>query len=171
MKISIYMALSANGVIENPKGVPDWLSQEYMQGFLKICQETKAVIMGKTTYKILAPDYLPLKEDGTTIVLTNDTETQPPNPTVVFTNKKPIEIVSQLEKKGHTEAVIIGGAMTASQFMHAGLVDDVYFIIEPVFFGHGLPLFKDTDFEYKLNLLEVTKLNANSVKLHYAIRK
>jgi len=171
MKISIYMALSANGVIENPKGIPDWLSQEYMQGFMKICQQTKAVIMGKKTYKILAPDFLPLKEDGTTIVLTNDTEALPPNPTVVFTNKKPIEIISQLEKKDHTAGVIIGGSRTASEFMQAGVVDDVYFVVEPIFFGNGLPIFKDAEFEYKLNLLEVLKLNSNTIQLHYAIHK
>ena len=73
MKISIYMAFSANGYISNRKAVPDWLSQEYGKGFMEICQRTKAVIMGRKTYDILAPDNLPLKSDGTTVVLTSNT--------------------------------------------------------------------------------------------------
>jgi len=171
MKISIYIAISANGLISNQRNVPDWLSQEYEQGFLEICQRTKAVIMGNTTYKILAPDYLPLKDNGTTIVLTSDTKQPPPNPTVLFTNQKAAEIFSLLEQKGHTEAVIIGGTLTISEFMNAGLVDDVFLVMEPVFFGNGLPLFKNSEFELKLCLESFTKKNDNTIQLHYSVLK
>ena len=127
--------------------------------------------MGKTTYNILVPDYLPLKEDGTTVVLTSDIQLTPPNPTVVFTNETAIEIVSMLEKKGHTEAVIIGGALTVSKFVNSGLVDDIIFVMEPVLFRNGLPLFKDIESDLKLDLMEVTKLNDNTIRLHYSILK
>jgi len=73
MKISVYLATSVNGMISNSRNVPDWLSQEYGMGLMSICQRTKAVIMGKTTYNILAPDHLPLKDDGSLVVLTHDT--------------------------------------------------------------------------------------------------
>lgn len=171
MKISVYIAISANGLISNQRNVPDWLSQEYSQGFMEICQRTKAVIMGKTTYRILAPDYLPLKDSGTTVVLTSDTQLVPPNPTVLFTNQKAAGIVSSLEQKGHTEAVIIGGTLTISEFMNAGLVDDILLVMEPVFFGNGLPLFKNSEFELKLRLESVAKKNGNTVQIHYSILK
>lgn len=169
MKISIYIASSANGKISNQRNVPDWLSPEYGQGFVSICQKYKAVIMGKTTYNILAPDYLPL-QDGTTVVLTTDKQARSDNPTVVFTKNSAAEIADMLAKKGHTEAVIIGGTQTISEFINAGLVSDIYFVMEPVLFGSGLPLLKDADLELKLNLLEVSKLNDNTVQLHYAIQ-
>lgn len=47
MKISIYIAISANGMISNSRNVPDWLSPEYNQGFASVCQKKKAVIMGR----------------------------------------------------------------------------------------------------------------------------
>jgi dihydrofolate reductase len=172
MKVSIYIATSVNGMISNSRNVPDWLSPEYGQGFASICQKKKAVIMGKTTYNILAPDYLPLQKEGTTVVLTTDEQAKSDNPTVVFTKDKAAEIVEMLAKKGHTEAVIIGGAMTMSEFINAGLVDDIYFVMEPVIFGSGLPLLKDDPaLESKLNLLEVTKLNEHTIQLHYEIKK
>ena len=92
MKVSIYMALSANGLISNQRGVPDWLSPEYGKGFMEICRKTKAVIMGRKTYDILAPDNLPLKSEGTTIVLTSDIKAEPANTTVIFTNRSPENI-------------------------------------------------------------------------------
>ncbi|WP_257669193.1 dihydrofolate reductase family protein [Parapedobacter tibetensis] len=171
MRISIYIAVSANGLISNFRNVPDWLSPEYGQGFMEICQKTKAVIMGKTTYNILAPDYLPLQKEGTIVVLTTDEQAKSDNPTVVFTKSNAPEIAKMLAGKGHDEAVIIGGTMTMSEFINADLVDDIYFVMEPVLFGSGLPLLKNVELEFKLKLLEVTKLNNNSVQLHYEIQK
>jgi len=171
MKISIYMAVSTNGFISNKRNVPDWLSPEYGQGFVSICQKFKAVIMGKTTYNILAPDYLPLQKEGTTVVLTTDRQARSDNPTVVFTKNTAAEIAEMLAQNGHAEAVIIGGASTITEFVNAGLVDDIYLVVEPVLFGSGLPLLKNMELELKLNLLDVSKLNKNTVQMHYEIQK
>lgn len=171
MRISIYIAISANGFISNSRNVPDWLSPEYSQGFVSICQKLKAVIMGKTTYNLLAPDYLPLQKEGITVVLTKDEQAKSANSTVVFTKNKAPEIAEMLAKKGYTKAVIIGGAMTMSEFINARLVDDIYLVMEPVLLGSGLPLLKNMELESRLNLLEVTKINENSIQLHYKIQK
>lgn len=167
MKITVYIASSANGFISGPKGLPDWLSQEYAEGMMKIAREKQAVIMGKTTYNIIAPDYLPLKDGGTTIVLTSDTNAKPGNPTVVFAKPNANEIVPLLEKRGHDEAVIIGGTATITEFLDKGLVQEVILIMEPVLFGKGLPLFRESDAEIKLQLVDVSKLNLNTIRVHY----
>ena len=135
MKISVYLATSVNGMISNSRNVPDWLSQEYGMGFMSICQRTKAVIMGKTTYNILAPDHLPLKDDGSLVVLTHDTSMKSPQANVLFTDKKPREILSLLEARGHTEAVIIGGTATVDAFMNAGVVDELLIYFAPHMLG------------------------------------
>ncbi|WP_169818824.1 dihydrofolate reductase family protein [Niabella ginsenosidivorans] len=169
MKISIYIAAAANGLISNTRNVPDWLSPEYGAGMMAICQNYKAVIMGRVTYDILAPDYLPLTHEGTTVVLTNNEAARSDNSTVVFTKADPAEIVQLLTERGHTHAVIIGGTATISAFVKAGVVDDIYFVMEPVLFGSGLPLLKGVEAEVKLKLLEVKKLNDHTVQLHYEI--
>jgi dihydrofolate reductase len=170
MKIIIYLATSANGLISNSRNVPDWLSPEYGQGFMEINQRTQAVIMGKTTYNILSPDYLPLKE-GSLVVLTHDTNATPSQPNVLFTSDSPQEIVEQLAAKGHTEAVIIGGTQTVNEFLKVGLVNEIMLVVEPVLFGNGLPLVKDVEFEYQLALLDVKKLNNDTIQLHYEVKK
>lgn len=171
MKIIIYLAASANGMISNNRNVPDWLSPEYGQGFMDICQRTQAVIMGKTTYDILSPDYLPLKEGGSLVVLTHDKKATPSQPNVLFTGESPEEIIAQLAGKGHTEAVIIGGTQTVSAFIKAGLVHEIILVVEPVLFGKGLPLLKDVESEYKLSLSDMKRLNDNTVQLHYQIKR
>lgn len=169
MKIIVYLAASANGLISNNRNVPDWLSPEYGDGFMAISQRTQAVIMGKKTYNHLSPDYLPLKE-GSLVVLTHDTKATPSQPNVIFTSDNPEKIVAQLAAKGHREAVIIGGMQTVDAFFKAGLVNELVLVVEPVLFGKGLPLFEDAEAEYKLLLSDVKKLNNNTVQLHYQIK-
>src|SRR5207245_5595773 len=91
MNISVYLASSVNGMISNKANVPNWLSQEYGQGFLAICQRMKAVVMGKTTYEILIHDHLSLNSEGTLIVLTQDSTAKQSQSNVVFTDKQPQE--------------------------------------------------------------------------------
>jgi len=170
MKITVYLAASANGLISNKRNVPDWLSDEYGQGFMTISQQTKAVIMGKTTYNKLAPDYLPLKNEGALVVLTHDTSAQPAQPNVVFTDKSAHDIVAMLESQGYSKAVIIGGTATVSEFMKARLVNELILVVEPVLFGAGLPLMNGLDdFESHMSLHDVKKLNDNTVQLHYRL--
>jgi dihydrofolate reductase len=171
MNLCIYLASSINGMISNKANVPDWLSQEFEQGFLAICQRTKAVVMGKTTYDFLSPDYLPLKDEGTLIVLTHDTAAKPSQSNVIFTDKTPQEIVRILEARGHHEGVIIGGTQTVSTFVKSGVVDEIYLIVEPVLFGAGLPLLRDVDAEYRVTLLDVRQLNTHTVQLHYRLMR
>jgi dihydrofolate reductase len=169
MNISVYLASSVNGMISNRANVPNWLSQEYAQGFGAISQRMKAVIMGKTTYEILSPDHLPLKGEGTLIVRTHDTAATPAQTNVVFTDKTPREIVGILEARGHQEAVIIGGTQTVSDFVKAGLVNELHLVVEPVLFGGGLPLLRDVDADNQMTLVDVRKLNSDTVQLHYRL--
>jgi len=171
MKITIYIATSANGSISNSRNVPDWLSDEYGSGMMEICNRYRAVIMGRATYDIIAPDYLPFSTDGIMKVMSRQKDLKAANAAVHFTSEAPREIVSSLELHGYSQAVIIGGTQTMSAFFQEGLVDDIYLVVEPVFFGRGLPLFEQVEFESKLNLLEFKKLNSNTTLLHYEVRK
>lgn len=170
MKISVYVASSANGLISNSRNVPDWLSPEYGRGFIEICQRTKAVVMGRRTYDILAPDHLPLSDHGTSVVLTSRADAKPANPTVVFARARPDEIALMLQQRGHSEAVIIGGTTVISAFVEAGLVNEIILVVEPVLFGgQALPLLKGVAGDHELKLMDSTKLNDDTLRLHYRI--
>ena len=103
-------------------------------------------------------------------MLTTDQTAKSVNSTVVFMQNSPAEIAKMLIDKGHTEAVIIGGAMTSSSFVNAGLVNDIYLVIEPVLFGTGLALLRGVEMDVELKLLEVIKLNDSTIQLHYELK-
>lgn len=170
MKVILYMALTANGMIAKEDGNSDWVSPEDTKSFTDKCNKAGAVIMGMKTYECLTDEYLPLKK-GIHVVITHNKNLTPNNPLVLFTDKKPQEILAMLEKKGYTETVVIGGQKTISSFLQENLIDEIYFDIEPLLFGKGMTIFKDVDFEYNLKLLDTKKLNENTVQLHYLVMK
>jgi dihydrofolate reductase len=51
--------------------------------------------------------------------------------------------------------------------MNAGVVDELILVVEPVLFGKGLPLLHQ-DLERRLVLLDVQRVNPNTVQLHYS---
>lgn len=58
-----------------------------------------------------------------------------------------------------------------SAFVNAGLVNEVYLVVEPVLFGGGLPLLRGVDADSKVTLVDLQKLNAHTVQLHYRLIK
>lgn len=72
-----------------------------------------------------------------------------------------------LEKQGRSEAVIIGGTTAISEFVDAGLVNDIFIVAEPVLFGgEPLPLLRGVQRDSPLKLLDSKKLNDNTLQLH-----
>lgn len=164
------MAITANGMIAKKDGDSNWVSPEDVKSFTSVCQKAGVVIMGRRTYDLLSPDDLPLNQ-GAHIILTNNASLRSNNSTVEFTNKNPNEVVDMLVSRGCQLACLIGGQNIVSQFMQQNLVDEIYFDVEPLLFGSGMPIFKDVDSESDLELIDTNKLNDNTVQLHYKVLK
>ncbi|GHO89446.1 dihydrofolate reductase family protein [Dictyobacter formicarum] len=62
----------------------------------------------------------------------------------------PQEALNYLQEKGHTTALLSGGADLHNAFLGQGLVDEVIFNVAPVMEGKGLNLLLDTgDYQYQ----------------------
>ncbi len=85
--------------------------------------------------------------------------------------KTPKDALAILEKEAFDKALIAGGGTLNASFVVENLVDEIYLDIEPIVFGKGIRLFRETDFEAKLKLLETKKLSDNEIQLHYQVLK
>jgi dihydrofolate reductase len=88
---------------------------------------------------------------------------------VETTNESPADLVARLQKEGATGLAICGGAAIYNLFMQAGVADELYLTIEPILFGTGITLFRE-DMATGLALLDVQRLNDNTVLLHYSVK-
>ena len=171
MKVILYTALTPNGLMAKSDGSTDWLSKEDLAHFNAICQKTRAVIFGRKSWDEMNPDWLPFKEgEGMYTVLTRNKSLVSQNPKTIFSSSSPKEIINRVEKAGYAEVIVAGGGEIYSLFLGSGLVDEIYIDMEPYLFGKGIR-FQEAEFELDLELLDVSKLNSQTLQLHYRVKK
>ncbi|HZX49919.1 MAG TPA: dihydrofolate reductase family protein [Candidatus Paceibacterota bacterium] len=162
MKVFIIAAMTADGFIAQHSGhLANWTSKEDKQFFIEKTKEAGVVVMGLNTYKTIGR---PLP-DRLNIVYS---KTEKDLPGVEVTEDEPKKLIENLAKRGFKQVAITGGAQIYTMFMEAGLVDTIYFTVEPVLFGLGMGPFTKK-LERKLKLEKTHMLNGNSVVLEYKV--
>lgn len=160
------MAVTADGrIAKGANHFPDWTSTEDKQFFAKTSKKHGVVIMGDKTFNTFPA---PLKE-RLNVVFTLEK-----NPKEIegvrWVSGEPENVLKELEEMGYESAVLGGGAFINGMFLEKGLIDEIAITVEPKIFGDGISLFKG-DFDMDLELIDVEKINENSVVLKYKVIK
>lgn len=160
--------MTTNGMVAKVDGNSDWPSKEDLESFNNICRKSGGVIMGRKTFDIfnkgLIKDWP--NADGLHIVLTNQETLKTTHPNIQFM-KSPVEALRLAKARGLDEVVVCGGSQIFGAFMKEKMIDEIYFDIEPLVFGKGMPLTNNENFESDLELIESKLLNKNTIQLHY----
>jgi dihydrofolate reductase len=166
MKVFIIAAVTADGFIgRDASHSADWTSREDKKLFVKLTKEAGVMVMGSRTFDTIGRA-LP---DRKTVVYTSRPEKYQIDG-VEASGKAPAELVKQLEQEGFSAVAICGGASIYDLFLRSGVVDELYLTVEPILFGKGLNLL-NAKIEQSLELLELDKLNENTVLAHYKLVK
>ncbi len=186
------MAMTADGKIARSSDhFPDWTSREDKKMFAAVSKKHGVVIMGDKTFFTLAPKPGKNTAHNSTDKIENQSSFHagqalpkplPDRLNVVFTLLKnppemknvkwvtgePEKVLADLEKEGYKSAVLGGGQYLNSEFLKRGLIDEIWLTIEPKIFGDGLGICKG-DFDVDLELMDVEKLNENSIVVKYKV--
>ncbi|HEX8924116.1 MAG TPA: dihydrofolate reductase family protein [Patescibacteria group bacterium] len=169
MKISLFLAMTVNGYIAREDGDSDWVNDE--ESFTSACRRSDVIIVGHNTFRQYQGDLYPIA-GVLNVVFTHDPVLlKTSTPDLIFTQKSPKELITDLEKDGRRELLIVGGSHLAASFLKENLITDIYLDVHPLMLGQGIKLCADCDFEAALTLLEVTKLSNGLVQLHYSVNK
>lgn len=188
MSVFIIASISVDGLIA-PAGLDHegpstyWTSREDTEFFKAKTKEAGVVIMGRTTWESIPEKFRPLK-DRLNIVYTSykdlilnsmplekfniQNTTYDIHP--LTTNLRPDLLITTLKKHDFNDIALCGGASIYTQFLQAGVVDELFLTIEPVIFGTGTPLF-DKQLETKLHLVSIIELSKNTQVLHYKVKR
>ncbi len=158
------MAITLDGKIgKTSDHLSNWTSREDKQQFIEITKKVGVIIMGKNTFDTFKK---PLR-DRLNVVFT-DQEDLLVIDDVMWVSGEIESVLEELESKGYKEAILGGGSYLNTLFLKRGLVDEMIVTIEPKIFGTGLSLFKE-EFDLNLELLDIKKLNNNTINLHYKV--
>ena len=168
MKVILYMAISANGMIAKSDDDTSWISKEEWDSYSLAVRTAGCLIVGSRTYQILTkqPEFLEFKDIKLVAVSQENFSTLSPNHLVARSPKEALELL-----KDFKEVVVAGGGILNASFMAENLVDEIYLDVEPIVFGKGIRLFAEKDFELKLKLIETKKISGDEIQLHYKVLK
>lgn len=167
MTCFIIAALSADGYIARDSSAPStaWTGKADKKRFVEISKRAGVVVMGQNTWKTFGGRAL---KDRLNIVYSPERLADMPEG-VEITSKAPAELLAELESRGFKEVAICGGSMIYTMFMKSGLINKLYLTVEPVIFGDGIRLFKET-LDYKLKLENSTQTEDGALLLEYSVK-
>lgn len=176
MHITLIMVSTVNGKITrgDDPNVTDWSSPEDMILFADIKSKYNLIVMGNKTYQT-NKDRIHLSEKTLRVILTkNPTEHKKDEVRgqVEFTDVDPKTLIHNLESRGYTKMLLVGGSEINALFFKNNLIDELHLTIEPRIFGLGKNIIADEELAVQLQLVGVKKLNQNGT-LHaiYTILK
>ncbi|MEK7097891.1 MAG: dihydrofolate reductase family protein, partial [Patescibacteria group bacterium] len=104
------------------------------------------------------------------IVLTRSLENKKDKRGLTYLDPNKQSLPRLIKKHGYKKIAILGGTQIYSYCLEKKLIDELYLTVEPISFGHGLPIFA-TKKQIKWKLKSIKKLNNNgSLLLHYLIK-
>ena len=172
MKVILFMAMSANGLIARPDGEEDFLSHANWESFTELVDQCQNLIVGRKTYEAVKQweeNYSFDDFSAVKVVLTRD------QAYALDAGYKraatPEEALAILRSHGCAQALLTGGAGANTSFMACGLVDELLINVEPVVIGEGIPLFSSEGFDAHLQLLDVKQLPQGILQLRYVVIK
>ncbi|GHO59900.1 dihydrofolate reductase family protein [Ktedonobacter robiniae] len=166
MKTILWATLTANGnyAQSSPEHPP---KMEALGDFAAQARAMGNFIVGRRTFEgMQASGGNPFGEVD--IVVVSQSVKDIPGVKVV---ESPQDALDYLQRKGHTTALLSGGADLHNTFLGQGLVDEVIFNVAPVMEGKGLNLLLDQDhYQYQdVQLLDCKPLGGGVIQLRYAL--
>lgn len=172
MRVILGMVISVNGIIAGENNEEEFISHDSWLAWLEIVRKYGCVIWGRKTHQVVQTWPKAYLDDikGIKVVVVS---TQPDfkiGPGFKLADS-PQSALKILEEQGFKSVVLTGGSTLNSSFAKAGLIDEVILNIEPVIEGKGIPLYKQEDFELKLELIEMKKSKGKTIQVRYQVIK
>lgn len=172
MKVTLVASITADGFIgqNSEQSSLNWTSKEDTKFFIQKTKEIGTIIMGATTFATIKPQHLPFA--GRKIVVLSRSQMYLPydKNDVRVESGEITSVLAQLEAEGVTQVVLAGGSSVYTQFMQAGLVDELFLTVEPIVFGEGIKLFSES-VQAKLHLEQIIDLSKQTKVFHYLVVK
>jgi dihydrofolate reductase len=148
-------------------------SREDQAHFHQVLNEFDCSVMGSRSFEIHRSAIMAaLDQQRLRIVLTDSpakyAELQRPG-SLEFRRANPAGLLDELAARGLGRCAVLGGARVYTDFIRAGLMDEVWLTLEPLGFGTGRRLFEG-DIDFRFSLLSAETLSSDTLLLKYRPR-
>jgi dihydrofolate reductase len=169
-QFSVFIATSLDGYIARTDGSIDWLTivhpVDEAHGYSSFMASVDAIVIGRGTYDtVLGFDHWPYAGKRVTVMTHRPARARQDEK---FFSGSAAELVEHLHD---AKRVYVDGGKVISQFLAAGLIDDLTISVIPIILGEGLRLFCGGEREQRLELEGQRSWPSGMVQLRYRIRR
>jgi dihydrofolate reductase len=167
-----------DGIADHTKGIAD---DELHDFFTNLLNGVDVVLMGRKTYQLMK-NFWPVAYDNphSTKSMLRFADKYNPMKKIVFSktitevnwensqlaNKDLPRMVSEL-KKQKGKNILAGSISIAAQLLKLNLIDEFWFVVQPIIAGKGKQLFDDLNERRNLKFIDFKQFNSGVVALHY----
>ena len=169
-KVVLYIAQSLDGYIARENDDISWLSiveregEDY--GYEDFVQNVDTVFMGRKAYEKVLSFGIEFPHKGRTCyVFSKSLKGSDEN--VRFFSGDIEELIAKIKMEEGGDIFIDGGAEAVREFRDHDLIDEYIISIIPILLGKGKRLFKETDTQNNLKLIESKAFESGLVQLKY----
>lgn len=169
----VFIAKSLDGFIAGKNGELDWLysipnPENDTLGYDTLMEDIDAIVMGRTTFEVVCSFEGDWPYSKPVFVLSRTIETVPEHlvDQVEILKGSPVEILTEINNKGHYSLYIDGGR-TIQDFLRHDLIDELRITTIPILLGGGFPLFGDLDEPMKFKHCKSEVFLGELVQDHY----
>lgn len=137
-----------------------------------------AFVLGRTTYEMLAAFWSTKKKNEMGVadklnsapkfvVSSTMTKGEWNNTTIVKGDV--IQEITKLKQEAEKDLLIMGSATLVHALMAEGLIDECWFLVQPIIMGRGKRVFKDGAPPSRLKLVETKTLGLGVVSFNYTV--
>lgn len=184
-KLVYAINLTLDGVVDHTKGEPDEELHDFHTGLLR---GAGVLLYGRTTYELMVPFWPDVARDGATqkrsmrefaeafvavpriAVVSRRLEKPASANTEILRGDLRTQIVEMKRQPGGH--ILVGGVDLPSQLFALGLIDEAWFVVQPLLVGPGRRLMDQTVLteRLRLDLVESKTLSSGTIALHYRSR-
>ncbi|QNR24059.1 dihydrofolate reductase family protein [Croceimicrobium hydrocarbonivorans] len=170
MKISLYIASSADGYIAGPNDDLSFLNPMQVEGqdygYSKFINSVDTVITGRKTYEWVRAQGIEVPHpEKRHVVLSSKQMVLPGN--IEVWNQSISALLQELENEGAQHAFLEGGAQIIQGFLELNAIDELIWFKVPIILGEGQPLFLKQEKQHMLKLINAHSYSNGMQKLHY----
>jgi len=168
MNVTLWMAMSVNGIVARENGSEDFLTSPLWQMFIELVRASDVIIWGRVTHDLFIQSVRREVPEVRGMVVTRDRAFGvPPGWLCAGSPEEAVEMLA----RGFKRALLAGGSKLNEGFARANLIDDLVLALEPVIVGRGIPLIGPEAPDLRLELTAVDLDRKPKVKLRYRVLK
>lgn len=172
-KLIVSSLVTADGIHGDPQlWAGEYSDEEAGAYWLEVLNKSHAMLMGKNTYELFAQiwgtpvgEYLQRLYDMPKYVFSSTLTSADWNNTTIVSGD-PVPAVRELKEQDGADLIVYGYGQLSQALLENGLVDELDFVVNPVVFGSGTPLFRPGK-RTNLRLASVSQRGNGVVTLSY----